>query len=105
MKFDFVRVAAASALVACAVLNGCQPWRQLNGNAVGQGSSVASLMERLAVQNLVLFHVNPHAIPSQINVNSGSVTTVDQAAISANDPLNQGVTRAVAAARDYFVSF
>lgn len=90
-------VVAASALV-CAIVSGCQPWRQLNENTLGQGSSVASLLEKLAVQNLVLFHINPHAIPSQISVNSGTVTTVDQASISTNDPLNRGVTTAVAAA-------
>jgi hypothetical protein len=88
----------ASAVVACVIVSGCQPWRQLNENTLGQGSSVASLLEKLAVQNLVLFHISPHAIPSQISVNGGTVTTVDQASITTNDPLNQGVTRAVATA-------
>jgi len=54
-------------------------------------------MEQLAVQNLVLFYVNPNAIPSQVAINGGTVTTVDQASINANDPLNKSVTRAVAA--------
>jgi hypothetical protein len=97
MKNRRVWVAAAITL-ACAIVSGCQSWRQLNENTLGQGSSVASLLEKLAIQNLVLFHINPHAIPSQVNINGGTVTTVNQASISANDPLNKGVTTAVAAA-------
>lgn len=87
----------AATYVGCCLLVGCQPWRQLNENAVGQSSSVASLLERSAVRNLVLFHVNQNAIPSQINVSAGSVSTTDQASVGANDPLNRGLTTTIAA--------
>jgi hypothetical protein len=96
MKVSREWFVTASALT-CAILCGCQPWQQLNENTLGQGSTVARLMEQLAIQNLVLFHINPNAIPSQVAINGGTVTTVDQASIATNDPLTQSVTRTVAA--------
>jgi hypothetical protein len=87
----------AAGVVACTVTGGCQPWRQLNDNTIGQGGSVAPLLERLVVQNLVLFNANPDAIPSQIAVTAGTVTTVDTESISTNDPFTLSVTKAVAA--------
>jgi hypothetical protein len=92
-----VALGGAATALCCAFTGGCQPWHQLNQNTLGQGSTVAPLMETMAVENLVLFYVNPDAVPSQIAISGGSVATTDQTSIGANDPVNVGVTRVIAA--------
>lgn len=82
------------ALILTATLTtGCAS-TQLNNNALDLASTVDSLVSRQILYNLSKFIDNPSAIPTQVNISSGSATTTNSVTASFADPVSKAVTLA-----------
>jgi hypothetical protein len=79
-----------SAMIALAA-GGCAS-TQLNHNALDLAGTVDDLITRQITQNIGKFMLNPSAIPTQVSIASGSVTTTGQISASMNSPLNKSLT-------------
>lgn len=65
---------------------------QLNYNALDLAGTVDDLITKQIVHNLGKFVFSPTAIPTQVSIASGSVTTTGQVSASLNTPLNKSLT-------------
>lgn len=70
--------------VAMFLATGCTH-TQLRYNAVHQGNSINEIFEKQVLNNLALFSVNPHAIPSFAVPDSGSTNVTDSGSIAGQE--------------------
>ena len=79
-------------VVACLFLGGCAS-TQLNYNTLDIAGSVESLYTRQVLNNLSTFASTPFALPSQIDIQSGTVQTNSNITPNLNFPLTGASTR------------
>jgi hypothetical protein len=75
------------------LVSGCAS-TQLNHNALDLASTVDSLVSRQVLHNLSKFIDEPSAIPTQVNISSGSATTTNSLTASFANPLGSTSTLA-----------
>ena len=88
---------AASIIAVSATITGCAS-TQLNYNALDLAGTVDKLVINQIVENIAKFLDQPSAIPAQVAIPSGSVTTTTQAGFNWGLPITKAVT-----ATDQFV--
>lgn len=76
--------------IVALIAGGCAS-TQLNSNALDLAGTVDKLVQNQILYNLSKFIVTPDAIPTQVNIPSGAVTTTNTLTASYSDPFSKAV--------------
>jgi hypothetical protein len=79
------------------IIGGCST-TQLTRNTVDISSTIQALYEKQALGNLSHFIDEPYGIPSQVDIQTGTITTGNTITPSLSAPLTRGFSESVAAA-------
>jgi hypothetical protein len=86
---------AAKPMIAALALSGCASW-QLNRNTVDLATSSSDLVTNQVLSNLAKFRASAYAIPSQVNIPSGSATTTNSITPTLSIPIGASATTTLA---------